>query len=163
VTTSLDELIEQAGARIREREMRIFFLMEKTNHDPRGLELADRNGRYVTLLEEPSQPDTVRILRFDARGFLGHSVYPDATAALQDALREGFTDEVPGTLDHLSKTPLWQHSTAMLEIFHALNDGRLTDEEARTKRAEIDLLFNLGDNGHTTSNEPPPQPAKETS
>lgn len=154
MTITIDELFEQAHARIRVRQDRLFFLMEKSDHDPRGLELANRRGGYLTLLEEPGQPDSVRLLRFDERGFIGHSVYSDATSALEDALREGYQDEAPGALDRLSATPLWQHSTAMLEIFHALHDGSITDEEARNRRAEIDRLYNIGDSGLVPSNPP---------
>lgn len=161
MTVTLNDLVEQAEARIHERQMRLFFLMEKTNHDPRGLELTNRRGNYLTLLDEPGQPDAVRLLRFDERGFIGHSVYRDATSALADALREGYTDEVPGTLDRLSVTPLWQHSTAMLELFHALNDGTITDDEARQRRTEIDRRFNLGNSGTDQSTSPAPQPPQE--
>lgn len=161
MTLTITDLVEEAKARLQEREMRLFFLMEKTDHDPRGLELANRRGNYLTLLDEPGQPDAVRLLRFDERGFIGHSVYRDAASALEDALREGYTDEVPGTLDRLSVTPLWQHSTAMLELFHALNDGTITDDEARQRRTEIDRRFNLGNNGTDQSTSPAPQPPQE--
>ncbi len=161
MTTTIEQLVDQAEVRIHERKLRLTSLMEKTNNDPRGLELENRRGGYLTLLEEPGKPDSVRLLRFDERGFIGHSVYSDAASALEDALREGYQEEAAGALDRLSATPLWQHSTAMLELFHALNDGTITDEEARIRRAEIDLLYNIGDNGLTLPNCPAPQPDQE--
>ena len=149
MTLTITDLVEEAKARLQEREMRLFFLMEKTNHDPRGLELTNGKSQYVAILEEPGQPDSVRLLRYDTRGFSGHSVYADPSLALEEALRDGYRHEAPGALENLSNTPAWKHGTAMLENFHQLNDGRLTIEEAQSKRAALDQLYNLGETGAT--------------
>lgn len=146
---TMQTLLDEVNEKLRNIEWQTFFLLEKTNHDPRGLELTNGKSQYVAILEEPGQPDSVRLLRYDTRGFSGHSVYADPSLALEEALRDGYRHEAPGALENLSNTPAWKHGTAMLEIFHQLNDGRLTIEEAQSKRAALDQLYNLGETGAT--------------
>lgn len=139
---SIEALLEEVQACAERRQQLLNELLRDHGNNPLGIELVNSRCQYITVLEEPGKPGAARLLYFDEQGLSGHSEYASPVAALEEALRMGYRERAPGSLDRLSATPAWHHGTQVLELWHAVHNGLMTIEEARSRKSALDLALN---------------------
>jgi len=90
------------------------YLLASNAGEAVGIVARTKNGRWVALLPEMSDPEDgpFRLQYFDARGFSGHSVMSSADKALQAMVTERFWIPDPGALDRLSGQQAWAEGTS---------------------------------------------------
>ena len=67
-----------------------------------------QSARYVLILADASRPGRYRYSAFDEQGFFTHSTHATAEAALEEAIRDGYTVPAPGALERLFATASWR-------------------------------------------------------
>jgi len=135
--SSIDELIAEVSATRAKRNLLLEQLVPDSSAPPFGLELQSRDDRYAALLPEPSEPNKARLVWFDSSGISGHTVYNDARSAVEDALRNGYTQPVPGTMDALSRHDRWKYTTASFDLTHAYLEGEISQEQLQCGLASL--------------------------
>lgn len=105
-------------------------LMEQTNGNPTGMELANKdNTRYAMITPDASEQGKTRITYFDKDGFSSHSVYDNATKAAEEATREGYFTPAKGTLSALQQTKDFQRGNEVATLMGEYNQGKISFEK----------------------------------
>lgn len=88
-------------------------LLAANDGSPLGLEIKKPDSnRHALILPDATQPGKYRYSAYDEGGFYTHSTHDTADKALDEAIKEGFTEHAPGSLDRLSQTEAWAQGMA---------------------------------------------------
>lgn len=88
-------------------------LLAANDGSPLGLEIKKPDSnRHALILPDATQPGKYRYSAYDEGGFYTHSTHDTADKALDEAIKEGFTEHAPGSLDRLSQTEAWSQGMA---------------------------------------------------
>lgn len=83
-------------------------LLEANGGSPLGIEAKKPDSnRHALILPDASNPGKYRYSAYDEHGFYTHATHDTADQALDEAIKEGFTEHAPGSLDRLSQTDTW--------------------------------------------------------
>ena len=84
-------------------------------------------AQWVAILRNfNGAPDSWRLQRFDADGFVGHQVYASKDEAIRNAARERFTLHDDGALDRLERTVAFRLGNAISDEREKLNGSRIS-------------------------------------
>lgn len=105
-------------------------LMRLGNGDPTGIEMRSSSRQsWSVVLPEPnatSQKPAWRVLNFDAKGFVGHNVYPCPIKAAEEMVQSGYDVIDKGALDACSQTESWAKGLKHQELRDRLNRGEIS-------------------------------------
>ena len=83
-------------------------LLAANGGSPLGIEAKKPDSnRHALILPDASNPGKYRYSAYDEHGFYTHATHDTADKALDEAIKEGFTEHAPGSLDRLSQTDTW--------------------------------------------------------
>lgn len=93
-----------------------------------GVELACQapsGTRYCAIVEEPDSSGRGRIVYFDAEALHRHQVHVSPSAALEQALAQGYVERVDGIMDRLAMSEAWRRGFAYSELVRRYASGGL--------------------------------------
>jgi len=107
-----------------------------------GATFANSRKQYAIVLPDATHQGSYRSQYFDSRGFFSHSTRPTLDEVIFELCEDGYDQVVPSdTLTIMSQTPEWERGMAKLAVIQAVQDGRISWQEAEKRSQEIDLKY----------------------
>jgi hypothetical protein len=138
----LHEFMEEVAVDLDEKQAKAEVMFKHFDEVGFGATYKNSLQQFAIVLPDATHEGLFRSQCFDKKGFFSHSTRSTADEVILELCEDGFMEVAPGdTLETMSKTQAWVRGMAVLAVRQAVQDGRITWQEAERRYSDIEMKY----------------------